>query len=30
LWSLAPQAKLPASYSKLIAQQRASDAQLSH
>ncbi len=29
LWSHAPQAKLPASYAKLIAQQRASDAQLS-
>jgi ribosome-associated protein len=30
LWSHAPQAKLPASYAKLIAQQRASDAQLSN
>ena len=29
LWSQAPQAKLPASFSKLIAQQRANDAQLS-
>lgn len=29
LWSQAPKAKLPASYAKLIAQQRASDAQLS-
>ena len=30
LWSHAPQAKLPASYNKLIAQQHASDAQLSN